>query len=311
VEGIKNIRDVKVDESLNPMSESNSNSIDVMRSTDKLEGAGGEAGCSCGGKNMKKNESPTFIYAIGSIRVEFSNPSLKNEFIQAMAKENTQNMTEKQSLYNVIKNNRYIAREACWIFSVEKVDCYVLVLKDPYDLDQLVETINPEREDGDDINVVIGQRGPIAPIEMCGFALSLVMVDKFYSFARKELIEKIPKPENVDADSFKGSSGELFNRIQQLADNVGATDSHRALNYIAVRYPQIYVHTNRMHAENCSLTNVEVIPSRLTHVSKLVDVLFTYVHRSTQERRKFYLRVDASGRYPYLHSPLTQYFDRV
>lgn len=29
-------------------------------------------------------------------------------------------------------------------------------------------------------------------------------------------------------------------RIVQIADNAGATDEHRALNYLVVRYPRIY-----------------------------------------------------------------------
>jgi hypothetical protein len=33
---------------------------------------------------------------------------------------------------------------------------------------------------------------------------------------------------------------ELFDRIMQMTDNAGATDGHRALNYLAMRYQAIY-----------------------------------------------------------------------
>ena len=36
---------------------------------------------------------------------------------------------------------------------------------------------------------------------------------------------------------------ELFYRIIQMADNTGGTDEHRALNYLAVRYQEIYKRT--------------------------------------------------------------------
>ena len=99
-------------------------------------------------------------------------------------------------------------------------------------------------------------------------------------------------------------------RILQMADNAGAGDEHRALNYLAVRYPAIYVQAAESHARSCSLTAVEVRPSRLTGVRKVVDAIFVYSHRQTDATEKFFTRVDVTGQFPFLVTKLSPYYDR-
>jgi hypothetical protein len=43
------------------------------------------------------------------------------------------------------------------------------------------------------------------------------------------LIEAIPRPEGIPREQFGPATGELFDRIMQITDNVGATDENRAL----------------------------------------------------------------------------------
>lgn len=65
-----------------------------------------------------------------------------------------------------------------------------------------------------------------------------MVVDQIYSFDRDALIKAIPKPK-ASGEKFAPAAEELFDRIMQMADNAGATDEHRALNYLAVRYQAI------------------------------------------------------------------------
>ena len=58
----------------------------------------------------------------------------------------------------------------------------------------------------------------------------------------------------------------------QLTDNAGATDEHRALNYLAMRYPAIYARAAEEFAQACSLTGVDVRPSPLSSTRNIVDV---------------------------------------
>ena len=51
-----------------------------------------------------------------------------------------------------------------------------------------------------------------------------------------------------------------------MTDNAGATDSHRALNYLAMRYPGIYARASEQFARDSSLTAVDVLPSPLSGI---------------------------------------------
>ena len=68
----------------------------------------------------------------------------------------------------------------------------------------------------------------------------IVAFDQLYSFDREALIKAIPRPPKTTAAQFGPAAEELFNTIMQMTDNAGATDEHRALNYLAMRYPGIY-----------------------------------------------------------------------
>ena len=101
----------------------------------------------------------------------------------------------------------------------------------------------------------------MASPEMCnGLMVPIVMVDQIYSFDRDALMKSIPKRKGESEDQFRKTADALFNHIIQIADNAGATDEHRALNYLAVRYDEIYHRTQLMQDENYSFTAVDVRP---------------------------------------------------
>jgi len=122
----------------------------------------------------------------------------------------------------------------------------------------------------------------------------IVVFDQLYSFEREALVKAIPKPEKITAQRFETAAAELFDRILQMADNAGATDEHRALNYCAVRYPAVYATAADAHGRDYMLTAVEVHPSRLSGVRKVVEVIFSYNHRQTDVTDKFFCRVDVT-----------------
>ena len=158
---------------------------------------------------------------------------------------------------------------------------------------------------------VVGVRGPIAPPEMCnGLLVPIVIFDQIYSFDPDALIKSIPRPEKIAAKEFEPAAEELFYRIMQIADNAGATDEHRASNYLAVRYPAIYAMTAERFGQNSSLTAVEVRPSRLSGVRKVVDVIFSYTNRQTDVVEQYFVRVDVTEEFPFLVTKLSPYYAR-
>jgi hypothetical protein len=236
---------------------------------------------------------------------------VEKEFAQVTGRAETAGLTDRQALHAILsqRQNRYLARQLCYVLTIEGLETYILMPRDPIDFELLVDAVRPAPRPTD-VDVVIGVRGPIAPPELCnGLMVPIVAFNQIYSFDVDTFIQSIPRPEQVPAEQFTPAAEELFMRIMQLADNAGATDEHRALNYLVVRYPQIYATTAERHAQNASLTAVEVRPSRLSGVRKIVDVIVSYTHRQTDVIEKYFVRVDVTEEFPFLVTRLSPYFD--
>lgn len=258
---------------------------------------------------------PAFVYALGQVEPRFPSLAVEKEFAQASGRGDNEGLTDRQVLQAVIseRQNRYLARQLCWVFSIEGLESYILAPRDPADLELLIEAVRAEPR-RDDLDVVIGERGPIAPPEACnGLGVPMVAFDQLYSFDRDSLVESIPRPKSIPQkgeDQFRQAAGELFDRMVQLADNAGATDEHRALNYLTVRYPAIYATAAEAYGRNASLSEVDVRPSRLSGVRKIVDVVFSYTHRETDVTEKHFVRVDVTEEFPFLVTKLSPFYER-
>ena len=252
------------------------------------------------------------VYAIGRIEARFPRLSVEKEFAQAAGRAETAGQTDQQAFYNVLSKpeSRYLARQLCWVLMIQGLETYIVHPRDPRDFDRLVEAIRPQPSPMD-IDVVIGVRGPIAPPEFCnGLMVPIVVFDQIYSFDRDALIKAIPRPEKTTAKQFEAAAGEVFDRILQMTDNAGATDDHRALNYLAMRYPGIYAKTAEEFARDFSLAGVDVLPSPLSGTRRLVDCVFSYTNRNTDFTEKFSVRCDVTEEFPFLVTKLSPYYDR-
>ena len=278
-----------------------------------------QAGCAtCGASGGTTGLSPngagmiSYVYAIGRVEARFPNLAAEKEFAQATGRTDTAGKTDQQAFHAVLsqRQNRYLVRQLCWVLSIQGLETYLLLPRDPADIDLLVEAIRPAPSPND-IDVVIGLRGPIAPPEMCnGLMVPIVAFDQIYSFDRDALIKAIPKPEKTTAAQFGPAAEELFDRIMQMTDNAGATDEHRALNYLAMRYPAIYAKAAEEFGQAFSLTGVEVRPSPLSSTRNIVDVIFSYTNRNTDFTEKFFVRVDVTEEFPFLVTKMSPYYDR-
>lgn len=278
-----------------------------------------QAGCaSCGAQGGAIGPSPngtapiSYVYAIGRVEARFPNLSAEKEFAQATGRTDTAGKTDRQTLHAVLsqRENRYLIRQLCWVLSIQGLDTYLLLPRDSRDVDLLLEALRPATSPND-IDVVIGMRGPIAPPTMCnGLMVPIVLFSQIYSFDRYALIENIPKPEKTTKAQFGPAAEELFNRIMQLTDNAGATDEHRALNYLAMRYPAVYTRAAEAFAQDFSLTAVEVRPSPLASTRRIVDVIFAYTNRNTDFTEKFCVRVDVTEEFPFLVTKMSPYYNR-
>jgi len=254
----------------------------------------------------------SYVYAIGRIEARFPRLSVEKEFAQAVGRADTAGQTDQAAFYKALseRENRYLARQMCWVFTVQGLETYVLQPRDSGDFALLVEAIRPQPSPMN-IDVIIGIRGPISPPELCnGLMVPIVAFDQIYSFDRDSLIKAIPKAEDIDAKKFRAAADEIFDRIMQMTDNAGATDEHRALNYLAMRYPAIYAQAAGEFARDFSLTGVDARSSHLSGTRKIIDVIFAYTNRTTDFTEKFFVRVDVTEEFPFLVAKLSPYYDR-
>ncbi len=254
----------------------------------------------------------SYVYAIGKIQARFPRLSVEKEFAQAIGRTDTVGQTDQEAFFHALSKpeNRYLTRQLCWVLMIQGLETYLLHPRNPVDCDQLVEAIRP-RPSPLDIDVVIGVRGPIAPPDICnGLMVPIVGFDQIYSFDRDSLIKAIPTPEKAKAETFPAAAEEVFDRIMYLADNAGATDEHRALNYLAMRYPSIYATAAEKFACDCSLSSVEVRPSPLSGTRQILDVIFSYTNRNTDFTEKCFTRVDVTEEFPFLVTKMSPYYDR-
>jgi hypothetical protein len=255
--------------------------------------------------------SISYVYALGRIEPRFPNLSVEKEFAQATGRAETMGQTDQQAFYNALSQseNRHLTRQLCWVLTVQGVETYLTYPRDTRDFDRLVEALRPEPSPMD-LDVVIGVRGPIAAPELCnGLMVPILAFDQVYSFDRTSLLQAIPRPQTTTKAQFEAVAGEVLDRILQMTDNAGATDEHRALNYLAVRYPGIYSTTAEEFARDFSVSGVDVRVSTLTGTRKLVDVVLRYTNRNTDFTEKFFVRVDVTEEFPFLVTKLGPYYD--
>jgi cyclic patellamide precursor peptide PatG len=255
---------------------------------------------------------PTFVYAIGRIEPRFPSPAVERELAHATGRADVAGQSDPEAMRSVLslRANRYLVRQLLWVMTVQGFETYIVVPRDPVDLELLVDALRP-RPRADDVDVVIGVLGPNASPEATGgLALPILLFDQIYSFDVDALVHAIPRPEGVAAETFEPVAEALFRRLIQIADNAGATDEHRALNYLAVRYDAIYAAAAEAYARNETLAAVEVKPSPLGGGRKVVDVVFTFRHRETSVLDKLYARVDVTEEFVFLVTPLSPYYER-
>jgi hypothetical protein len=264
----------------------------------------------CGGEAGAMDLS--YVYALGRIDARFATLGAEKEFAQVTGRAETTGKSNREVVHSVLAKpeNRYLARQMCWVLTVQGLETYILQPHDPVDLGLLVDAVRSQ-PGPNDVDVVIGVRGPLASPEMCnGLMVPIVRFDQIYSFDRDAFVKAVPTPKGTSAERFGPAVSEVFDRIAQLTDNAGATDEHRALNFLLVRYARVYERAAEAFSQDFSLSAVEARPSSLSGARRIVDVVFSYTNRNTDYTEKAFVRVDVTERFPFLVTKLSPYFDR-
>jgi hypothetical protein len=293
----------------------------VMPAIPLTQGAGPQSCASCDATpaipppgqalNRRVPPPPPWVYAIGNIEPRFPRISVEKEFAQAMGGAKTAGLTDRQALHEVLSapHNGYLARQLCWVLMISGVETYLVMPRQPTDLGMLVAAVQPA-VDGEKLDAVIGTKGQVAPPEMCnGLSLPILIFDQLYSFDRESLLSSIPVPHDVKPEEFSASAAEVLDRILSATDNAGSTDEHRALNYLALRYPGLYARVADCFARDFALTSIQGHPWPLSAARRIVEIRLAFTDRKNEFVEKYFVRVDVNDEFPFLLSKMAPYFD--
>ncbi|MET9375539.1 hypothetical protein ABZX98_15485 [Streptomyces sp. NPDC002992] len=254
---------------------------------------------------------PAFVYAMGQLDFRFPDLGVEKELAQVMNRTETARMTDREALSEVLNQpeNRYLTRQLCYVLTIQGMDTYLLVPRDPADFALLADAIRPSHQ-ADAVDVVIGVRGGIAPPSHCGgLQLPVVTVDQLYSATIPYLVQAIDRPASMDTEHFEKAAGDLLRMVMNVSGNVGVSDEHRALTHLMVRYSAIYRKTFERFMDDYSLASIDVRRSNLGGSRRIMDVVFTYASRTTDEVEKYFVPVDVTYLFPFRTAPLGRFYD--
>jgi hypothetical protein len=250
-----------------------------------------------------------YIYALGNVEVCFPNKSIENEYIQSLGLPKTTSPIDNEAFYSVLSQpqNRYLAHKLSWVLTRDGKPIYILLPTSPEGLDALLEAIRPSTSPLDR-SVIIGRKGPVAPPSRSGLEVPMVLIDHIFSFDYDNFQKSIPSESFAD-EKLRSSAEEMFQKMMQIANNKGATGKHRALNYLAVRYPAIYVKAAQELERNFSLTSVEA-DSTPSDNRKIISVVFSFSQRETGAVKRYFVRVDVTEEFPFIVTEMSPCFVR-
>lgn len=258
------------------------------------------------------HSSGAFVYAVGRLEARFTTLSVEKEFAQASGRAETADLRDAHTVQSVLlqPDNRYLARQLCFVFLIDSVEAYVIRPTDEFQLQDLVAALGRE-SDVTDLQVVVGTRGPVAPSNACnGLSLPFLDLQQIYLLSPSTIPANLPRKSSVADSDFRVKAIECVDQLLQLVANSGAGDEPRAINYLVARYPELYTRAIDAAFANCVLSGVQTRISRLAGARSIVSVIFSFTSSETAVLSKLFARVDVTEIFPFLVSPLSFYFDR-
>jgi hypothetical protein len=285
----------------------------------------GAAGCvNCGEQSFLAAGAPMpaadwgdsgFVYGVGRLHARFSSLGAQKEYTQITGSD-PDAVVRTAALKDVLAEaeNRYLAWQICWVLSGPGSDACLVVARDGRDLDELIETLT---DDGT-IQVVVGSPAAAgsAAVGCLATGVPAVWPDQLLSFRRDEFLDALPEPGEgggklgaKDAEAWRQTAGGLFDYLTQRSENRGISDPHRAMNFVALRYPPIYHLAFDAQRQDKSLIGVDARPSGAGSGRRAVDVRFAFRSATTHVVERYLCQIDVTDLFPFLTRSLTLTYD--
>ena len=248
-----------------------------------------------------------YVYAFGRISVEFPSVALEREFRQReTAMRLSPSEDRNQRIAKVLEENGHIAANMCYILTIGGVPAYILEPAGLYLREPLLEAIS-SGETAEAHVVVIGRVTSMAPPHLCAGLLAPILIcDQIYVFrvhdwlsSLTSTLEAALSERKIDHEDFGAISRRLFLRVVQSTENVGATDTHRALNYLVMQHPGIFLAA----AERSATRQLDRIDTQLIQcasVRRQVAVILSFIDPITGVAERLFTRVDVTEEWPFV-----------
>jgi hypothetical protein len=276
-------------------------------------GCGGTKGeCGCNDK-QSETQHESFIYAVGILKPVFPNKGLQQAFDSAAQalKVSEYDYYQVFSYQDNLTKQRpylYIAAQAEWVLSINNLDNYLVLPRSQTELQQCITALKPQEDTLQEVySTVIGKLGPVVPYGESKGLLPTVFCDQVSSQTLDALHDILKGMTGVGSDAIQDVIKQL-----EFSPNAGDSDFSRAKNFVAFRYPDIYLHTHNLKVgtdrsrsdTSYFLASIDTDYSEVMSPHAIVDVIFKYQSRDSDLLKFYYCSVDVTGQYPFISAPI-------
>ncbi|WP_051484614.1 hypothetical protein [Shewanella waksmanii] len=232
----------------------------------------------CGGGEQ------TFVFAIGQFRPYFATLDLQHEFNAA-----SQTIKATKGDYYAVFSHTisapgesqlsvhpyaYLAEQACWVFTINDVDSYLMVPSSEIVLNAFISALNPSLAPS--AVTLCGMLGPKAPASYCGnLNLPLVMTSNLLTLDQQQ------------------------SELLPIKANSGISDADRAVNFLMTQLPSL------SQQQSLNLTSLQSLSFQFSTAVDNRTVVEVILGFNQNGINNFYAcGIDVSDQNPFLTFPL-------
>jgi hypothetical protein len=266
--------------------------------------------CPCPACTKAAEQSPPleqFVFAIGRLDVRLATIGLEREFRRVAKYEEGKSLSRGGRMHAIFEAHHHIASRACYVMSIGGTPAFSLMPTIQAARTALVEAV-AQLDSPSHWLLVIGKLGPTTrPGDCGGLLVPVVLCDQIYCFSVDEWIEDLQKAvsrgRTAEAKEMKDMlavvARDLFNQSVSSLQNIGVSDTHRALNFLLMRHPGVLLTV----AERRGKATLERIDARVSDglgTRRHVLVILTFLSITSGVPERLFCRVDVTEEWPFL-----------
>jgi hypothetical protein len=252
------------------------------------------------------HQAEQYVYAIGRLDIRFPSLAIEREYQQReRALHDLPQHPRHARIVAVLQRNPHLALRVGYVFLVGGTPTFALAPSSGSLKESLFKALTQSHE-AEHYCCVIGRVGGFTnPASYGGLLLSLVAVDQLYPFSSAEWAEGLGdsakaalQARKIEATQFRSVSQSIFREIIGMPENMGITDGHRALNYLLLQHPGMFLAASER--PNHVLDRIETRVIQAAGGRKHVAVILSFLERSTNVPERLYCSVDVTEEWPFV-----------